>query len=556
MRTYLDLFGLDVEHLQCLKQSTLDQIVNILDSGNSNYLKKSELVNYILEYCRKHKAENNDNRVLIVFDSDGYVEAVECEKFKEKEKVDEKVIVQDSDENVVAQGSNEEGFASSKDSNNCESATCVEEKRNLDYSEQKVAEPIEGFNNIDKPNVRNNVSDCKNVVKARQMLNEGLARMYKGILEINPKGYGFLRGNFYGNDVDKDAFVDNMIIRYLGLREGDYLEAVGKRDDDGKSGSLLYILSVNGVPVDEVTRRKMFEHLVPIHPDERLRLENPYGRSDIAIRCIDLIAPIGKGQRAIIVSPPKAGKTTLLKSIANSIIANNPEVKVFVLLIDERPEEVTDMQRSINAEVVYSTFDERPEHHIATAESVLKCAKRFVESGKDVCIVLDSITRLARAYNLTVEYSGRALSGGLDPSALSAPKRFFGSARNVEGGGSLTIIATALIDTGSRLDDVIFEEFKGTGNMEVVLDRRLSERRIFPAIDLAKSSTRREDLLLSEEEQEASNHIRNMLDNNNAEIVDNLINEIYKSKNNDEFVKKFNEKMKLMSKRGYIIRNK
>lgn len=556
MRTYLDLFGLDVEHLQCLKQSTLDQIVNILDSGNSNYLKKSELVNYILEYCRKHKAENNDNRVLIVFDSDGYVEAVECEKFKEKEKVDEKVIVQDSDENVAAQGSNEEEIANSKDSDNCDSAACVEEKRSLDYSEQKVAEPIEGFNNSDKPNVRNNVSDCKNVVKARQMLNEGLARMYKGVLEINPKGYGFLRGNFYGNDVDKDAFVDNMIIRYLGLREGDYLEAVGKRDDDGKSGSLLYILSVNGVPVDEVTRRKMFEHLVPIHPDERLRLENPYGRSDIAIRCIDLIAPIGKGQRAIIVSPPKAGKTTLLKSIANSIIANNPEVKVFVLLIDERPEEVTDMQRSINAEVVYSTFDERPEHHIATAESVLKCAKRFVESGKDVCIVLDSITRLARAYNLTVEYSGRALSGGLDPSALSAPKRFFGSARNVEGGGSLTIIATALIDTGSRLDDVIFEEFKGTGNMEVVLDRRLSERRIFPAIDLAKSSTRREDLLLSEEEQEASNHIRNMLDNNNAEIVDNLINEIYKSKNNDEFVKKFNEKMKLMSKRGYIIRNK
>ncbi|MBO5369763.1 MAG: transcription termination factor Rho, partial [Clostridia bacterium] len=299
--------------------------------------------------------------------------------------------------------------------------------------------------------------------------------------------------------------------------------------------------TVNGDTVDKALRRKNFDQLIPVYPDERIRLERE--ECDHAVRLIDLLAPVGKGQRGLIVAPPKAGKTTLLKSIANSISANNPEVNLIVLLIDERPEEVTDMKRSINGEVIYSTFDELPEHHIKVAEMVLERAQRLVEHGKDVVILLDSITRLSRAYNLTVPSSGKILSGGIDPAALHKPKKFFGAARNIENGGSLTILATALIETGSRMDDVIFEEFKGTGNMEVHLDRKLSERRIFPAIDIYKSGTRKDELILTPKEREASWNIRRSLSSSmGTEVVENIISNIVRTKTNDEFISRMKVK--------------
>ena len=322
---------------------------------------------------------------------------------------------------------------------------------------------------------------------------------------------------------------------------------------EGRPAAVVQVTSINGELPDDVSKRPNFDEMVPIYPDERIRLE--CASRDFATRCIDLVSPIGKGQRGIIVSPPKAGKTTLLKMIAKSIAENYPDVELKVLLIDERPEEVTDMQRSIKGEVVYSTFDELPEHHTKTAELLLDRAKRLVEMGKDVVILLDSLTRLARAYNLTIPPTGRTLSGGIDPGALHSPKRFFGSARNIENGGSLTIIATALIDTGSRMDDVIFEEFKGTGNMEIHLDRSLSEKRIFPAIDLAKSGTRKEELLLTPAELEGTWAIRRLLAGaNNAEATSNLIGMLVKTKSNKEFIDQLNIQLRMYQKEGFTVR--
>ena len=316
-----------------------------------------------------------------------------------------------------------------------------------------------------------------------------------------------------------------------------------KPTEEEKFPALIFVGEVNGQSPENAYKRKNFDDLIPIFPNERLRLETV--SNEYAMRIIDLVSPIGKGQRGMIVAPPKVGKTTLLKKIANSITTNNPEVELIVLLIDERPEEVTDMKRSINGEVIYSTFDELPEHHVKVAEMVLERAKRLTEQNKDVVILLDSITRLARAYNLVVPASGRTLSGGLDPSSLHKPKRFFGAARNIENGGSLTILATALIETGSRMDDVIFEEFKGTGNMEVHLDRKLSEKRIFPAIDINKSGTRREDLLLSKEEQEAVYTLRKALSNlNTADVTEQVINLMLSTKNNQEFIEKIKNILK------------
>ena len=307
---------------------------------------------------------------------------------------------------------------------------------------------------------------------------------------------------------------------------------------------MIYVQSINGDSIEAALKRKSFDALIPIYPNERLKLERENG--PVSMRIIDILAPIGKGQRGLIVAPPKAGKTTILKQIANSISANNPEVTMLVLLIDERPEEVTDIERSIDAEVISSTFDEAPEHHIKVAKMVLERAKRLVEHNKDVVILLDSITRLARANNLSVEPSGRTLSGGLDPACLHFPKKFFGAARNIEMGGSLTILATALVDTGSRMDDIIFEEFKGTGNMEVHLDRKLSERRIFPSIDINKSGSRREDLLLSKEEIEASNTIHKLLNAKNGtlqsfETIEKILGMFVKTKNNKEFIEMLNK---------------
>lgn len=375
----------------------------------------------------------------------------------------------------------------------------------------------------------------------------------EGYLEINSENYGFLRVR-YGEFNEKDAYVRSATIKQFGLRRGDYVKGMCKRVQENKPIALFTVTELNGVPYEKVGKRPNFDDLVPIYPNERLRLE--VSPRDYATRCIDLVSPIGKGQRGIIVSPPKAGKTTLLKMIASSISTNYPDVELKVLLIDERPEEVTDMQRSIKGEVVYSTFDELPDNHTKTAEMLLDKAKRLVESGKDVVILLDSLTRLARAYNLTIPPTGRTLSGGIDPGALHSPKRFFGSARNIENGGSLTIIATALVDTGSRMDDVIFEEFKGTGNMEIHLDRRLSEKRIFPAIDLAKSGTRKEELLLTPSELEGTWSIRKMLSNaDNAEATENLISMIVKTSTNKEFIDQLNMQLRVMQKEGYIFRN-
>ncbi|MEF9863472.1 MAG: transcription termination factor Rho, partial [Christensenellaceae bacterium] len=333
-----------------------------------------------------------------------------------------------------------------------------------------------------------------------EILNTGECKDAHGILEVHTEGYGFLRSENYLPGA-KDVYVSQAQIRKFNLKTGDEVYGKTRPSKDGERLlALLYIETVNGEPVENCIRRRPFEELTPIYPEERFTLENVRASRDLAIRMIDLISPIGKGQRGLIVAPPKAGKTILLKKIANSITTNYPEVELLVLLIDERPEEVTDMQRSIAGDVVYSTFDERPENHARVADMVIERAKRLVEHGRDVVILLDSLTRLGRAYNLIVPPSGRTLSGGLDPASLYKPKRFFGAARNIEHGGSLTIIATALIETGSRMDEIIYEEFKGTGNMEIHLDRKLSEKRIFPAVDLAKSGTRREDLLLSQKE--------------------------------------------------------
>lgn len=361
----------------------------------------------------------------------------------------------------------------------------------------------------------------------------------EGVLEVLPDGYGFLRSSNYLSG-PRDVYVSPSQIRRFALKTGDKIQGKGRIPKDGeKFQALLYIQSVNGESPDIACKRIPFERLTPIYPNERICLETL--PKELSTRLIDMIAPIGKGQRGMIVSPPKAGKTVLLKKIANAITRNYPDIELIVLLIDERPEEVTDMQRSIQGEVIYSTFDEVPEHHIKVAEMVLDRAQRLVEQKKDVVVLLDSITRLARAYNLTIPPTGRTLSGGLDPGALHKPKRFFGAARNIEFGGSLTILATALIETGSRMDDVIFEEFKGTGNMELHLDRKLSEKRIFPAIDINRSGTRREELLLSQKELEGIWAVRKAMNNmGTSEVTEIIVNKLMQTKNNNEFINSIN----------------
>lgn len=359
-----------------------------------------------------------------------------------------------------------------------------------------------------------------------------------GILEVMPDGYGFIRcANYLPGD--NDIYVAPSQIRRFNLKTGDIVRGnIRVKTQGEKFGALLFVKSVNGLKPEEATKRYNFEDMTPIFPDDRIRLEKP--GAGISMRVMDLLSPVGKGQRGMIVSPPKAGKTTLMKEVAKSVKANNPEIHLIILLIDERPEEVTDIKEAIegpNVEVIYSTFDELPEHHKRVSEMVIERAKRLVEHKKDVMILLDSITRLTRAYNLTEPSSGRTLSGGLDPAALHMPKRFFGAARNMREGGSLTILATALIETGSKMDEVVYEEFKGTGNMEMVLDRKLSERRIFPAIDMQRSSTRRDDLLLTPDELEAINMIRRAFNGvKSEESVNQVLDLFAKTRNNGEFV--------------------
>ena len=367
-------------------------------------------------------------------------------------------------------------------------------------------------------------------------LDSGIA--VNGILEVMPDGYGFIRSDNYLPG-ERDVYVAPSQIRRFGLKTGDILEGNTRIKTQGeKFAALLFVKSINGYTPEEAARRWNFEDMTPIFPNERLHLELP--GASVAMRIMDLLSPVGKAQRGMIVSPPKAGKTTLLKEVAKSVKRNNPEVHLIILLIDERPEEVTDIKEAIegpNVEVIYSTFDELPEHHKRVSEMVIERGKRLVEHKKDVMILIDSITRLTRAYNQTVPPSGRTLSGGLDPAALHMPKRFFGAARNMREGGSLTILATALVDTGSKMDDVVYEEFKGTGNMELVLDRKLSEKRVFPAIDIPKSGTRREDLLLAGDEMEAINIIRKALNGlKPEEAVDKILDLFAKTRNNQEFV--------------------
>ena len=386
---------------------------------------------------------------------------------------------------------------------------------------------------------RYNVTEEEKKERLKVMINE--SNSSKGVLEIQENNsFGFLRCSNYLTG-ENDIYVSPSQIRRFNLRTGDEVEGKVREAKDGeKFKALLFVEKVNGESPDKAIGRKNFENLTPIYPNERLHLETDNGR-DLSSRLMDFMCPIGKGQRGIIVAPPKAGKTTLLKRIAQNISKNYPDIKLIVLLIDERPEEVTDMKRSIKGDVIYSTFDEEPQNHAKVSQMVLERAKRMVEQGKDVVILMDSITRLSRAYNLTITPTGRTLSGGLDPGALLMPKKFFGAARNIEEGGSLTILATALVETGSRMDDMIFEEFKGTGNMEVHLDRRLQERRIFPAIDIYKSGTRKEDLLLSDEEKEVAFAIRKNMnrDGNIESITETLINMLSKTKNNKEFMELF-----------------
>lgn len=410
------------------------------------------------------------------------------------------------------------------------------------------------FNGSQDNEIKADIKEVKENKETEEDVDSAPIEYKEGVLEIMADGYGFLRAKNYESG-EHDAYVSAQRIRRSGLRKGDYVKAEAKQICDNRPAGVVNVLEVNGCPPESAFHRKNFDSLTPIYPDQRFRLEIPGRSTDFAIRCIDLVAPIGKGQRSMIVSPPKAGKTTLLKSIANSISINYPDAHLMVLLVDERPEEVTDMKRSIKGEVIYSTFDETPEHHTKAAELVLERAKRLVEMDKDVVILMDSLTRLARAYNLTISPTGRTLSGGIDPGALHSPKRFFGAARNIENGGSLTIIATALVDTGSRMDDVIYEEFKGTGNMEIHLDRRLSERRIFPAIDLYRSGTRRDEMLLDQDEIGGIWGVRKMLSagGDTSDSTETLINMMIKTKTNKEFIEQLNLQLKRMKDNGYLV---
>ena len=440
----------------------------------------------------------------------------------------ERMLEEDEKEKASA------GSAESKNTEHRQEESAREES--CAREENRVREPRTSYDTSERKNYQERTEyTCKNPAETAQLDSGEKAN---GILEVLPDGYGFIRcANYLPGE--NDIYVSPSQIRRFNLKTGDIVQGSIRIKTQGeKFSALLYVNSINGFPPSEGQRRYNFEDMTPIFPNERLRMECPGGT--VAMRIMDLLSPIGKGQRGMIVSPPKAGKTTLLKDVAKSILKNNPSMHLIILLIDERPEEVTDIKEEIkgdNVEVIYSTFDELPEHHRRVSEMVVERARRLVEHKQEVTILLDSITRLARAYNLCVTPSGRTLSGGLDPAALHMPKRFFGAARNMREGGSLTILATALVDTGSKMDDVVYEEFKGTGNMELVLDRKLSEKRMFPAIDILKSGTRREDLLLSKEEQEAVESMRRALNGlRPEEAVDNILNMFSRTQNNEELI--------------------
>ena len=461
-----------------------------------------------------------------------------CSTMKKSELI-EAMLVQDEKDKQAKMAQQQEETAAQRNESPEKKEVREPKKDERKASDKEAAERTEGvepvrYEQSDKENGQKNMVQEEGKYPAE--LDSGTQA--HGILEVMPDGYGFIRcENFLPGE--NDVYVAPSQIRRFNLKTGDILTGNTRvKTQAEKFSALLYVKSINGYAPDVASKRPNFEDLTPIFPNERIRLETP--GASVAMRIMDLLSPVGKGQRGMIVSPPKAGKTTLLKEVAKSVKKNSPETHLIILLIDERPEEVTDIKEAIegpNVEVIYSTFDELPEHHKRVSEMVIERAKRLVEHKKDVMILLDSITRLTRAYNLTVPPSGRTLSGGLDPAALHMPKRFFGAARNMREGGSLTILATALVDTGSKMDDVVYEEFKGTGNMEMVLDRKLSEKRVFPAIDIPKSGTRREDLLLSQEEVEAISIIRKCLNEYKAdEAVDRILDRFSKTRNNMELV--------------------
>lgn len=415
-----------------------------------------------------------------------------------------------------------------------------EERKEADIRNMEEEASVKESSEVQKENTSSAKLEAREYVRPENGRRVKYSNEYdvRGVIEIlETNNFGFLRGQNYLSSND-DVYVSPPQIRRFDLRTGDEIIGYARYPREGeKFAGLTYIEKINGENPEKSVGRDTFDRLTPIYPEERIHLETS-GENDLSMRIIDLMAPMGKGQRGLIVAPPKAGKTTILKKIAQNVAKNHPAIKIIVLLIDERPEEVTDMQRSITGEVIYSTFDEEPDHHTKVARMVLERAKRMVEQKQDVVILMDSITRLARAYNLTVNPSGRTLSGGLDPAALIMPKKFFGAARNIEEGGSLTILATALVETGSRMDDMIFEEFKGTGNMEVHLDRRLQERRVFPAIDIYKSGTRKEKALLSKDEYEMSMNIRRQMNSSSAQdrVTEDLIRMMSQSATNEEFI--------------------
>ncbi|AGF54398.1 transcription termination factor Rho [Clostridium saccharoperbutylacetonicum] len=495
------------QEYESMTLTSLRDIAKDLNVKNISKFKKHELIEEIL------KGSNN------FIKKDGVIL---------RENIAPKAVK--ADETVVSRTDNAtEGVVSKP--NNTNEAVKVTQREDV---------KVNNNSNVSSDNARVEKNDKKE--NLREMIND--SSVANGILEIlENNSFGFLRCKNYLTSSD-DIYVSPSQIRRFNLRTGDEVEGKVREAKEGeKFKALLFVQKVNGEAPEKAIGRKSFETLTPIYPKERVRLETS-DSNDLASRLMDIICPIGKGQRGIIVAPPKAGKTTVLKKIAQNIAKNYPDTKLIVLLIDERPEEVTDMKRSINGDVVYSTFDEEPQNHAKVSQMVLERAKRMVEQGKDVVILLDSITRLSRAYNLTITPTGRTLSGGLDPGALIMPKKFFGAARKIEEGGSLTILATALVETGSRMDDMIFEEFKGTGNMEVHLDRRLQERRIFPAIDIYKSGTRKDDLILSKEELEVAFSIRRTMykDGNIEDITENLINILSKTKNNKEFIEVFQKR--------------
>ncbi|MGL4763389.1 MAG: transcription termination factor Rho [Sarcina sp.] len=501
----------------------LKEIAKELGVKNISKKKKSELIDSIKEL----KVEKNES-----ISEDTSVNTVKKDGVVLREKISPRKLVENEVRSVQSSNDIRNTVNTNSISNNNNTTS-----NNSGYSNNNSNNSNNRYNSNDSSNREEDSAEKKEQFKSMVSTSSSA----KGILEmLETNNFGFLRCHNYLTG-EGDIYVSPSQIRRFNLRTGD--EVIGKvreAKDGEKFRALLYVEKINGDRPEMALRRKNFESLIPIYPNERLRLETGFS-GDLSSRLMDIICPIGKGQRGIIVAPPKAGKTTMLKRVAQNITKNNPDITLIVLLVDERPEEVTDMQRSINGEVIYSTFDEEPQNHAKVSRMVLERAKRLVEQGKDVVILMDSLTRLARAYNLTVTPTGRTLSGGLDPGALIMPKKFFGAARNIEGGGSLTILATALVDTGSRMDDMIFEEFKGTGNMEVHLDRKLQERRIFPAIDIYKSGTRKENLLLNEDEREIAYSIRrNMYEDNNTDrITEKLIALLSKTKNNKEFIEMY-----------------